>query len=79
MFQSVGDCERFPNVRVLIAVRRGGGGFYSYVRTHEVSAWTSPCVYTWRGDCVSVSRSDALARAEAAAREAIKTGYVPAF
>jgi len=75
------DCVPFPNARIFWTARKIGDGYHGVVTTSEASNW-SPASWA-RGRVVSTvtrtTRADALADAEAAAREAARTGYVPPF
>lgn len=75
-------CAPFPNTHVHHASRRIGrgdlaGGYRATVRTVEHSAWSRPCVSRWQSAVAFADRADADAFAEAGAREAARTGYVP--
>ena len=75
-------CEPFPNTMVFASARKIGrgakaGSYRAIVRTVERSAWTAPCVSTFKSFAAFVNRCDALEIAADAAREAAATGYVP--
>jgi hypothetical protein len=77
------DCEPAPAVRIFWRARKVAGvnAYRGVVETVEATAW-SPASWP-RGRFVSdvarVTRADAMADAEAAAREAARTGFVPTF
>ncbi len=77
------DCEPAPAVRIFWRARKVAGvnAYRGVVETVEATAWAPA---SWpRGRFVSdvarVTRADAMADAEAAAREAARTGFVPTF
>ncbi len=78
------QCAAFPNTMVCGFVRKAGagpmaGGFFAYVRTVERSAWTAPCVNSWRSRAAFACRLDAQRAAAAAMAAAAATGFVPDF
>lgn len=77
-------CEPFQNTTIHASARRIGrgplaGAYRGYIRTVERSAWLTPCRNTYASAIARPTRELALADADAAAQEAARTGYVPAF